>query len=67
MYEVQYACVYRPVWYSDSEPDHSDYQSAYNRAVSLHQQTGRSVRVVESSRWGDRVVLRLDGQQHPGL
>lgn len=60
-WDVDYACIYRPVWYSDSE--HGDPHRAVLRAQQVYQSTGRSVRVTD---WQGTVILLIPGQQHPG-
>ena len=61
MWEVDYACIYRPVWYPDSE--HSHPALATVRAQQVHSLTGRTVRVVDPS---GQIILLLSGTQHPG-
>ena len=60
MFEIQYACIYRGVWYSDSEQD--NWPMALARAQYVYSLTGRSIRIVAS---GSGEVYRLPGRQHP--
>lgn len=60
MFEIQYACIYRGTWYSDSDQD--DWAQAYARAAYVNAVTGRSVRIMAA---GSGEVYRIPGRQHP--